>query len=267
MLNMYWVYEIPNSLLFVLVTSFFGIASLIGLHLTRPLVRRLVDGSGKHNDITSYHIAGVGVLYGLMLGLIAVGTWQNFSDVDAKVSKEANSLGALYRDLDGYPVGLREVSEKLLRQYSEVVIRDEWPAHQQGRILDKGDAILEDLENTIMAFEPQTETQKIVHTVVIKSLNDTIENRGYRVQAVSTALPSVIWAVVLVGAVVNIGLTYLFWVENLWLHSVLVMAFSSSLGMLIFLTVAMDNPFRGEFSVSSDGYKYVLEHVMSKPGQ
>jgi len=26
----------------------------------------------------------------------------------------------------------------------------------------------------------------------------------------------------------------------------------------------MDNPYRGEFSVSSDAYQYVLEHVMTR---
>ena len=45
---------------------------------------------------------------------------------------------------------------------------------------------------------------------------------------------------------------------------VLVLAFSSALAMLIFLTAAMDNPFRGEFSVSSDAFQYVLDHVMTK---
>ena len=65
----------------------------------------------------------------------------------------------------------------------------------------------------------------------------------------------------------NIGLTYFFWVENVKLHALLVVAFSSALAMLIFLTAAMDNPYRGEFSVSTDAYKYVVEHVMTRAGK
>lgn len=261
---MYWIYDIPNWLLFVLMTATFATASLAGLHLTRPVVRRILDASGKHNDITNYYFAAVGVLYGLTLGLIAVGTWQNFNDADSKAAREANSLGALYHDLDGYPPELRSKTEHQLREYLRVVIEKEWPAHQKGNVIDAGDTLIEEFENTIMAFEPVSESQKISHTEVINSLNTVVENRGYRIQSVSTALPGVLWAVVLIGAIVNIGLTYLFWVENLRLHSVLVVAFASSLAMLIFLTAAMDNPYRGEFSVSSDAYKYVLEHVMSK---
>src|SRR4029077_15461047 len=99
MFPMYWIYDIPNWLLFLLLLAFFGTVSLSGLHLTRPFVRRVVDASGRHNDVTSYCFAAVGVLYGLTLGLIAVGTWQNFNDADSKAAREANSLGALYRDL------------------------------------------------------------------------------------------------------------------------------------------------------------------------
>ena len=266
MISMYWIYDIPNWELFLLMLGVFAIVSLGGLYLTRPLVRRIVDGSDKYNDVTNYYFASIGVLYGLSLGLIAVGTWQNFNDVDSKVAKEANSLGALYRDVDGYPAGLRHEAENLLRDYAKVVIEKEWPAHRQGTVLDLGDTILDDFENKIMAFEPSREVEKIAHAEVIRSLSDLVGNRGYRVQSVSVALPGVLWAVVLIGAVINIGITYCFWFDNLRLHSLLVVAFSSTLAMLIFLTAAMDNPFRGEFSVSPDALQYVLDHVMTKAG-
>ena len=261
---MYWIYDIPNWSLFLIIWFVFAVTSLVGLLVTRPIIRRIVDGSGRHNDITSYCFAAVGVLYGLTLGLIAVGTWQNFSDADSKASQEANSVGALYRDLDGYPTSLRFRAEDLLREYMRVVIEEEWPAHRRGRVLDAGDLVLEDFENLIMAFDPDTETQRIAHREVIETLDSVVINRGFRTQSVNTALPGVLWAVVLIGAVVNIGLTYLFWLDNLKLQSLLVASFASSLAMLIFLTAAMDNPYRGEFSVSSDPYQHVLDHTMGR---
>ena len=264
MISMYWIYDIPNWELFLLMLGLFAIVSLGGLYLTRPLVRRLVNGSEKYNDLTNYYFTAIGVLYGLSLGLIAVGTWQNFNDVDSKVGKEANSLGALYRDLDGYPAGMRDEAEKLLREYARVVIEEEWPAYRQGAVVDLGDTILDDFENKIMAFEPSHEVEKIAHAEVIRSLSELVGNRGYRVQSVGVALPSVLWAVVLIGAAINIGITYCFWIDNLRLHALLVIAFSSTLAMLIFLTAAMDNPFRGEFSVSPDAFQYVREHVMTR---
>ena len=266
MISIYWIYDIPNWELFLLMLGVFAGISLGGLYLTRPLVRRIVDGSDKYNDVTNYYFTAIGVLYGLTLGLIAVGTWQNFNDVDSKVAKEATSLGALYRDVDGYPEGLRYEAEKLLRNYAKVAIEQEWPAHRQGVVLDLCDHLLDDLENKIMAFEPSREAEKIAHAEVIRSLSELVGNHGYRVQSVSVALPGVLWTVVLIGAVINIGVTYFFWLDNLRLHSLLVIAFSSALAMLIFLTAAMDNPYRGEFSISSEPFQYVLDHVMTKAG-
>ncbi len=115
-----------------------------------------------------------------------------------------------------------------------------------------------------MAFEPKSETDKIRHAEVLQSLGELDTNHDARIQAVHVALPGVLWAVVLIGAVVNIGISYLFWMQNLWLHALLILAFASALAILIFLIAAMDNPFRGEFSVSPDAFQYVLDHVMSR---
>jgi len=75
----------------------------------------------------------------------------------------------------------------------------------------------------------------------------------------------VLWCVVLIGAALNIGMTYLFWIDNVKLHALLVAAFSASIALLVFLTAAMDNPFRGQFSVSPDAYSDVLEKIMTTP--
>ena len=71
---------------------------------------------------------------------------------------------------------------------------------------------------------------------------------------------------VLIGAVINGILTYLFWVENLWLHAALVALLAVFIALLVFLTAAMDNPFRGEFSVSSEAFQTILDKVMTPSG-
>lgn len=262
-MNMYWIYDIPNWQFCLLTITVFVAVSLLGFWAVRPVVKWIVKDSGEYNDVVSWMFAGVGVLYGLTLGLIAVGTWSNFSTASATTSKEADAIEALYRDFDGYPTVLRVELEGMLRNYVETVINKEWPAHRQGQVLDLGDVLLEELENKVMAIEPTSETMKIAHGEAIRSLNQLVQDRGERLQAVSTALPGVLWAIVLLGSVANIAMTYLFWVENRRLHAVLVAFLSATLAMLIFLTAAMDNPFRGEFSVGTDPYQYILDHIIA----
>ena len=43
------------------------------------------------------------MIYGSLLGLLAVATYQNHTDVEKAVSSEASSLAAPYRDVTAYP--------------------------------------------------------------------------------------------------------------------------------------------------------------------
>ena len=93
-MTFYWIYDIPNWQLGLLIITTCVGGSLAGLFLSRPLVRKLVGASGRYNDVVSWVFAGIGVFYGLALGLIAVATWEDFSGVDSQVSKEVASLAA-----------------------------------------------------------------------------------------------------------------------------------------------------------------------------
>ena len=200
------------------------------------------------------------------MGLIAVGTWENFSEVDGLVSKEAATLAGLYRDLDGYEQPFRGKLETELRDYARFVVEKEWPAHQRGETPEQGTLILDGIENEIMAFKPTDEREKIVHAEVLRSLDSAAEHRRLRLQAVGTGLPASLWCVVVIGAWLNIAITYLFWVENVKLHAILVMILATFIALMIFLTAAMDNPFRGQFSVSADAFRDILAGVMRQGG-
>jgi hypothetical protein len=153
--------------------------------------------------------------------------------------------------------------EGLMRDYTRLVVTKEWPAHKRGIALEDGDALLDHIEDEVMNFEPTKEREKILQGEVLRSLDTVQEQRRLRLQAVPTGLPAALWAVVIIGAILNVGLSYLFWIENFQLHALLVVVIAIFIGLLIFLTAAMDNPFRGEFSVAPDAFQTVLENVMN----
>jgi hypothetical protein len=263
-MTFYWIYDLPNWVLGVLIVSTCVAVSLAGLFATRPLVRRLLGPERHYNDLVSYFFAGIGVFYGLALGLIAVATWENYKENDAVVGSEAAAAASFYRDLDGYPQPLRGRLEALMRDYTKVVIDKEWPAHKKGIALEDGDAVLDTLEDEVMNYEPTKEREKILQAEVLRSLDTVQDQRRLRLQAVPTGLPAALWAVVVIGALLNIGLTYLFWSDNLTVHALLVAIMAIFIGLLVFLTAAMDNPFRGEFSVSAEPFQTVLDNVMTR---
>jgi hypothetical protein len=75
-----------------------------------------------------------------------------------------------------------------------------------------------------------------------------------RQHSVLTGIPPIMWYVVIIGAVINIGLLWLLDMDFIS-HMILGGLVSFFLGTVILLIVAMDNPFRGEVSVSPEPFE------------
>src|SRR6266699_3232073 len=172
---MYWIYDLSNLHLGLLIVSAFVALSIVLLLATRPFVVQWHAGNEKHNDVVNYYIAAVGVFYGLLIGLIAVGTWDTLSDIDKSTDLEAASISALYRDMDSYPGPLASQIKTQLRAYVRSIINEAWPAQRKGKAFLADDRQWRRLVDTIYKFEPATEGQKIVHAEVLHQLNRIIE--------------------------------------------------------------------------------------------
>lgn len=251
---MYWVYGIPTHLLGLMVISLFVFGSMAGLLLTRPLIKRYFVRRGHHNEITSYYFGAISLLYALILGQVTAITYQNYEQAKKTVAHEASSIIRLFNELEGYPHPQKETLENYLSGYVQQVIAIDWQEHREGLISNISSVKLEEMEAMILKYEPQTETQKILHSEVLDTLNEVVEARSERNLMVGTGLPAPFWFVILFGSMITIFTSYLFYFENLRLHIFLVSSFSSIIGLVVFLSLAMDHPFRGDVSVTVDGY-------------
>ena len=84
-----------------------------------------------------------------------------------------------------------------------------------------------------------------------------------RLHSVTTGIPAVMWYVVLIGALINISIVWMFemrFLAHLLLGGMLVFF----LGAMIFLIAAMDNPLRGEVSVSSEAFELVYKSMLEE---
>jgi hypothetical protein len=204
-----------------------------------------------------------GVFYGLLLGLLAVAAYQNFSNVETVVSKEASSLSALSRDVSGYPEPHRQALLWILRDYTQFVIKYAWPAQQQGKIAEEGNYRMAAFHERLMQFEPTSSGEEIMHAECLRQLNVYLEARRLRLFSVTTSIPSIMWMVVIIGAVMNISLIWLFEMR-LVSHFFLGGFLAAFMGMMIFLIASLDNPFRGEVSISSEPFQEIYHQLMEE---
>jgi len=79
---------------------------------------------------------------------------------------------------------------------------------------------------------------------------------------VREGLPGPLWAVVLIGAFLTIAVTWFFDLRSHWMHLWMTSMLSALLGLLIYLLGALDNPFRGEVSVSPEPFEIMYQRRM-----
>jgi Protein of unknown function (DUF4239) len=259
-MSIYFIYDLPNWLFGLLSIFVFVFVALLGLYsLKGAIIRRIMPQS--HNDVVSYYMAGLNAIYGITLGLIAVGAWEKFNDVDEKVGLEAAAVFSVYQDVSSLPTPLSDSLRSQLKEYTAYVINDAWKKQQRGIIPHGGTTRMEHFRQTLLSHEPQTKIEEIIIQEAFVRFNEIIKLRRLRLQAVTDGLPAAIWAVIIFGAFLNIAITWFFITDKFRVHIIMTIMYAALLGSLVFLIAAMDNPFRGEFSVSSEAFQLILDKM------
>ena len=258
---MYWVYDISNLQFGLLTLVTFVAFGTIGLLAARWLIGRSKKRVMETNDVVGFYFGAIVGFYGITLGLISVGVWQTFSDADNKSTLEAAAIESLYRDISAYPEPPRTIMQEKLKEYTRNVIDVAWPMQRKGQTPKGGTELMTALQKPMFHFEPQTQGQMAVHQEALRQYNRLSELRRLRVLSATSGLPGTIWYVLILGAAASIVLTWLFSVESVRRHIFLTGLYSGLIGLLIFLIAALDNPYRGEFSVGPDAFELVLDRI------
>ena len=257
----YWIYDYPslyNGALFAFV--FVGATWLLVFFL-RGFFHPWLHGERSANNMVGFALSSFSVLYGLLVGLLAVAAYQNFSAANGIVTKEATSLAALYRDLRAYPQPIRGRLRDELRDYTRYVIDEAWPEQRRGIVPTEGSHRISQFIDELMSFEPTKKSEEILHAETFHQLNNFIELRRSRLADVTTGIPPVLWWVVALGAIITIALRAMLAME-IHVHMLLSGAVSLFLGLVIFLIAEMDNPFRGEVSAGPGAFGAVYDTLM-----
>jgi hypothetical protein len=208
-------------------------------------------------------VHSVMVFCGLALALIAVNVFETYADVSKIISQEATTLAVLYGDVGGYPDPIRSQLQKELRDYVDYVIHKAWPMQARGEVPNEGIERMNRFQDLLIAFEPTSEGQKVLQGETLQAYNSMIQaRRRMRLDAVRTGLPGVMWLVILLGAVISLSASFFFKVEDVRLHATLVTLLAMFIGLVIFMTLALDRPFRGDLGVRSDPYELIYNHLM-----
>ena len=259
-----YIFELPLVVSGPAIVIGLSLFAMSGLVFVRKRILPHWRVNPADSEFAGAMVQSIFVFYGIALALIAVSVWQTYSDVSKVVSEEATALAALYRDVTGYPLPLREELQQQLKEYTRYIVHEAWPTQRQGRVPTDGIQQIDRFQVTLVKFEPATEGQKLLHAETLRAYNHMLLFRRMRLDAVDTGLPSVMWLVVAAGALISVTSSFFFKIEDIRIHAVFVALLATFIGLVIFMTLALDHPFRGDLGIGSQPYQLIYEQLMKR---
>jgi hypothetical protein len=257
-----FLFDLPLVVVGPAILAVLWLFALAGLLLVRRRILPRLQISIEDSEFSGTMVQSVIVFYGLAVALIAVNVFQTYSDTAKIVSGEATCLAALYRDVGGYPEPARAKLQGELRDYVRQVIDEAWPLQRRGQVPTRGVEHMNRFQALLDDFEPATERQKLVHGETLATYDRMTQARRLRVDAVNTGLPGVMWAVIVLGAFIGVSSTFFFRVPDARLHAIQVLLLASFIGLVIFMILALDRPFRGDLGLGSEPYRLIYDQLM-----
>jgi hypothetical protein len=224
------------------------------------------DDHESRNGVIDILVAGTGLFYGLLLGLIAVGAYTNYSNADDAVSREADAAGVLYRDVSNFPEPQRSELRAGISRYIEVVIDQEFPSAQRGKFLAAATPVATKIQNEIASFSPTNFAGEALDGETFHQFSIFIDGRNHRLNQMTSSLPRTLWLVLILGAVINLALIAMLGVKKMGAHLALSGLFAVFLSLMLFLIADLDHPFLGDFSISPEPFETIRNFVIPQIG-
>src|SRR5829696_199757 len=251
------------------ITVVYGLLVVIGACLAAvaglELVQRLVPAQKRqeHNDVAGFLYAVIGVVYAVLLALLVIAVWQQYQKANETVESEASAVGEIAWLAHRLPEPEHHVLQEDARSYAQEVVDQEWPRMEQGlegvQSLPEGWDLIDDIRATLQEVEPRTEAEQELYAEGLDQIQRLGDARRMRVVAAQEGIPGVLWAVLVFGAVVTVGFTYLFGLANTWAHRLMVMSLTAVIALVLFIVVAIEHPFSGGARIEPDAFELILE--------
>ncbi|WP_338673640.1 DUF4239 domain-containing protein [Streptomyces sp. SCSIO 30461] len=243
-------YDLPLWLSAVVSILAFGSFALLGTLVARKCLMESISREPKWGDICQVFSNAVIVFYGLLIALIIVASYEDYSTASSSVQAEANEIAHSLSLVEAFPEPFRERMESSTRSYISCVLKKEWPAQERG--VDPTPLCSQEVSeflNALYGFEPTTNAEIAVKQEMLSAYGDFLDARLARLDEVNRTIPSVLWMIVFVGAISTLGSIFLLPVNSVGMHILISLMVSTTLALMIFVIAAMDDPFRGGLRV------------------
>jgi hypothetical protein len=245
----------------LLAISLFVLASVAGLVLVQRLVP--IELRKQHNDVAGFIYAVVGIAYAVLMGLVVVAAWEQFQTARNTADREASELAEIFWLGHRLPKTEGHRLQELTRSYARVVVDEEWPLLARGESSLRAWALIDEIRLTVQNMNPDTQAEQVLYEQGLERVHDLADARRDRLVEAREGIPAILWVVLVAGAIVTIGFTYLFGLDDTTTHSLMVALLALVIGLVLFTIGSLEYPFSGDVRLGPDAFELVLKRFAS----
>jgi len=243
------------AVLIVIISVAFAVG---GVLLGRHLLHRRV--ASFHNEVVISLFATASVIYAVLLGFLVIVVWEAYDNAHRNVAEEAASLIPLYRLTYGMEPEHGVESRKLIRQYANAVIHDEWPTmgtNDAGSSRARGAIGALDRQFSHLSLAAKTADAQ-VDGEFLSTKSSIIADRNKRLLEASDEIPWVMWLGAIGGGLIVLTMSFFIYMEQAWPHALMVSLAASLIGLLLFIMLVLSRPFRGPLAIGPEHFQAAL---------
>ncbi len=234
----------------------FALLLMLGVH-SIPKARKFKISK----EAVGLHFASIGAIYAVLLAFMLSGVWQKYEEISTTSEREANYLMGVFRLAQGMSEPDSSNIRTAARQYAQNVIEQEWPGMAKGEIefgeLDTANNLWKVIQNA----QPTTRHDEILYSELLSRQASMGESRRIRLFRSNEGLPTLLWAVLIIGAVLTISLSFLLEVHSLRMHVLLVSLLTVMITLELVAIHDLSTPFRGSMPLQPNGLRQSVKKM------
>jgi Protein of unknown function (DUF4239) len=159
-----------------------------------------------HNDAIGPNVSVIETTYAVLMAFMPSEVWSDMQSARLHTEQEANSLVNVFRFVRELPEESRKEIQRLAREYAQAMVTVEWTAMEHEGSSPAGHMIIKDLWHAVASVQPHTAAEQEVMDHSLSELTVMTEHRRVRLLQSRKKLPPILWAVLIVGAIVTGGI-------------------------------------------------------------
>jgi len=246
----------PAWLSFFVVSAVTTLTAVGGLLLVRK--KYSAEVLRENHEVAAIIFNAFGLFYGVMVAFVVFVTWSGYSDATKELQMEANEADDLFHITQVLPDPARTAIRQGLMDYVASVYNDELKRMSQGQISLHSNPAMARLITVVYQMDEKSIPNRELYAETVKRLNNLAQYRRLRIFAGNDTVPSVVWLVLLVGAVFTISYTWLFGMKNIRAQYMIATTLTVTITLILFLIYVLDHPFTGTSKVSDEPLREVM---------